>query len=1585
MRAILKRIIAIALAAILFSELPMGEYSPKAMADTVTESKDASATEDVASEPANDEEQPDAGAGVSGSAVSRDYSYVSDVRLFQVNGNNKFEIMAQAESEGWTIAKEGENPVNLDEYTGRDDIIIGYKTSKNAEDAITDIKMLEMGHGYEWFDYQRVAENQMDKLEGLAADIGTASAEFSEKLSGGSRSAQYAKDYLNFLYFTDSAKSQSGKNYLGDYFSSGSTDPHVVKKMLVRMNGASMTALYSYLALGVSDTNKTWVERINDSETFKAGETTSSQAKLMDRAYYEYSLDLLPKLQEFAKGYQSAQSHKNADGSVALPTVEGEKGDDEDINKNNAQELVNEGNDNDSAGDIVYETAYQMLNQYSVGGEAAGDYLIRLAGRTYSSRADYRALYPVVEALTDGQYGMIKIVGVAQMALYLNRSEDFYSELESKKANAAEKIAQVRPGETSLSIWEGVNTEFYEREVALTSDAYRENQAKADYTELTREGAFYDTMNLVMIYVSLASSTAGVISGCIYLGILFTGAQVTVWSACVGAIGSGIFATIGGIIGCASVIVGYVALAAIIIAGIVYLVKWVVDQFSDADKEDYSKMPSEIYDLVQVKKDGKDKRTFIKYEPVCDAGGKPKDINADDGKRWNLLYYTKNKDVGSPLVVDRNGTVFVRTVENPVSPGGSVGVKTFGEKSAANLNSYVRQKETKSIYLHFATVDSLDRNNGVIEGSGGEENQGEECSVTDSIDEKCYLYSLIVSHESSESAAKAAITQKPGYRVYDKNLSTNGGYTYIGFATTIHENEALRDIRIVSNYSSELYYGKASYSLAGRLDDGSALVYTRYTCAGSPIYGGILSDDKILPKESVYEPVNMLCGGNAYNLNLQFRGKSPVYLYFKPSVAYTSGKEYLAGIQFVSVRHGYGTKNTEQFIEELGVTDFGVKMLSFPICPKKDSYGYMTGGQWGLPRQYLSLGSYTYDDYDIRMCYTTTYNPYRAIRDIGVYTATTKIDTLQSSISSTKGVYGVAETLLLSNVATLDGALMASEANPTVPSGDEQVRIAQNHSYIHPPKARQVKQQYKIEDNITWNESEFRLQSLYLLGPVEGMSPIEISDIKVTTDATVPSGMHSIKRFTDPYAINPVDISYRKDENSNPPVYVYLKGAEKTKPKYISSIEVASYDRPKDTDKKKHSEEEIKANDQYSDDKCRMDLIAKVTGEIYNVNIPLNQDEAWYRNPETKNAPASYIGVNRTDDVNHAITGIIMLKSYDKPEVRIKVGGVEYHRTDVCMNGYYFYYTKSPGANPGLPITDLTFDNKAVGGGITTVPAIDSPDSDGKPAVFSEDIKGNGVYIHMKADTDEGVISDMKIVKAQSRDKLMIEMMKDGYNYLVDENLNYRAGGESIYLVYKMCSASALDKAKSSGTNTSSASDDKSADDEDWSDFDMDFSNVVPDEKMVRDIICRVGQKPEPEITHNGVKYKLASDISMNIGTEGQTLYLYYTNDETLTIDGKQVKLSPLSGICMCSGNAVPYKAQLSNDFGIWEELLDTDSQVVDVNSGVISKTDDGRHVQDCRCYLFTHRYDQGVKPGAEINRGRVQKTFSVGDLYLAD
>ena len=130
------------------------------------------------------------------------YTYVSDIRLYQGNGRSRDAIVKLAAEEGYTIFSEKEVPVNLKETTEHDAVYVGYKTTDDEDEAIRSLKTLEMKRGYEWFDYQKIAEGQMEKMETVASDLAIAVNEFKRNLKNGSESARYAKDYLNYMYFT---------------------------------------------------------------------------------------------------------------------------------------------------------------------------------------------------------------------------------------------------------------------------------------------------------------------------------------------------------------------------------------------------------------------------------------------------------------------------------------------------------------------------------------------------------------------------------------------------------------------------------------------------------------------------------------------------------------------------------------------------------------------------------------------------------------------------------------------------------------------------------------------------------------------------------------------------------------------------------------------------------------------------------------------------------------------------------------------------------------------------------------------------------------------------------------------------------------------------------------------------------------------------------------------------------------------------------------------------------------------------------------------------------------------------------------
>lgn len=1594
----------------------------------------------------------DTESAVENADTERDY--ISDIRLYKCSSKEIKKTIEKAESEGYIIYTEGERPVDLNEYTEKDCIFLGFKTSKEETEAVRGMKMLEMGHGYDWFDYQKIAEGQMEKIEPLAADIKLAGAEMAENIRKGGKAAILAKDYLNYLYFTKKVdyqnvsvtKEKQVRYPMGDYLTGSDADTQMIKKIIVQANGGSLTALYSYLSIGVSDLEETWAERIEKSETYIESDPSYTQNTMWDRMFYEYALELLPVLKDFAAGYQKAENRKrNHDGQVVTTDIDAEG---EELSVDNAEDVM-EASGEDSAGDIMYETAYGVLNEFSAGGEKVGDYLLSLAGDTYQKRSDYRKIYPLVEALTDGQYAMMKIVGLPQMALSLIHSSEVFDEMESRKAKTIQNIKTATGGDEALCVWAGVNTEFYEREVAMTSEAIREKNADSIYTDLTRQGEFYDNMNLAFMGVGIAGSVSMLIVSSIQLGLFIGGSSMGVFAACWSIVGTGVFATIGGVIGCIAVACTYITLVAVVVLGIIYFIKSIVDSHKDADKEEYTKMPEEIYDVSQVRVDGKDRREFIRYDVVLNSGGNPQDINADDGKRWNLLYITKNAHYGSPLCLNDLGQAFKRTVESADKPDGYESVSCFGERTAANLNSYTRKENVKAIYLHYITKD---REEGTIYAEDGQTSEDAESEGDEKDEEKNpvtgeeitdgalnkgvkvnlekgekYLYGLMLSSENSESAAKAGITKNKGYRVYDQNLTPGDGYTYLGYSSTSVKKDAVRDIRIVPNYKGgSVNFGSASYGCAGILPDGAGLMYTKYSSAGSPIIDTLKTSAEQLEMDSIYEPVNMFCGGQAWNISA--KSNSPVYLYFKPSIAYVSGDIYIGGLQFVSHMKADETRTAGEVAAEKGLKLVkNWSLATFNPYPSSHKFNLVSG---------KDIPTFEWTSFATYLCYWETYNPYRAVYDASIYTGTTKLnacpkgcidwktnDSLPVTIMNTKGGYAVAESTIVTNRAFYEGYDVAGRCKDgnrwtdLSYAKEEVVYMNRTRAYIDPYcdsrllrfmelyrlgfyNADGIEQKHEInqygynpEGNISFKCSAYRLQGLYQLGVVKGLLPLRPGEVKITGTSSAPEGMHSIQRFTDPQRSGSIEVGLISTNHKAKTRRIWIRGEAKTKGRYISGIDVVAYKRPENTMSHNYSSEELEIYDRQSDDSCIWKLISKMDGEIYNYNIAVDQSKAWYNNPETTARDAAYLGVTRTDDESYAITGLLMYKATDSlPPVRVKADGVEYRRTGDKVGDYYLYYTKNPGANPGTPITDISFNNIPVINGEAAVLGICDVDAKGNVS-FDPGFQGYHGYLHLKSPVEDGIVQGVKLVKG-TKSQAGLMAIRKGFNYLVGESLNAGTNGEEMYLAYKLCSAEVLgfspemfeDASAEFDAKWESGDDDWDFDSEEWDDFDFDFDmdEGEPEVDVVRDLMCQVGTASQDSCVINDVTYHLVSDISLNEGSGGKSIYLYASAENP---EGKN--LPPINNLCMCSGDAVPSKEDSFDKYGKWEMLLDDHANEVDLNEGVLMKKNigksasDGQYLTDCRLFLFLQRYTGGVKKGAGINRGEVKAAFDVGELYV--
>lgn len=1564
-----------------------------------------------------------ASEGKSEAASAETSNYVTDLRLYPAGNNetDRANVIWQAQKDGYKLVGGYDDPADLNTGTGKAYIFLGYKTGKDQKKAIRGVKKLEMESGYEWFSYEEVVKEKMKELSPLADDILYIGAEFQENLDAEAKCAVYAKELLNHLYFNKDMKdtSTSGRRYLGDYLSSDEMDEDMLKNLIIRMNSGALSAMYTQLALAVSDLDEKWCERIEESDVY-TGLEDANAAELadFDLSYYEYATELLPVLQDFAKEYWGAEGRKaknggkphmaEVEGTETQMTAEEFADAERDLTSDEITAVTAAAEEDEHAEDIMYEAAYESLKEYPVGDTNAAEYILNLAEDNYENdKRSYRKLYPLVDSLTIGQLAAMKIVGLAQMAVYLNQDDAFYTELDKNIATVEEKFREATGGETAASVWMGVNTEFYEREVALTSAAYREAKASENYEELTKEGDFYEKMNKAFHYIGLICSFSWLAVSLVQIIMFFAGSQLSMWAACAGLVGTSVLSSVVGVIGCAITALSYVAIVALLVCAIWLAVKEYKDATKDKDKKEYTKMPTEVYDLDGIVRNGKKVNGYVEYKSVNNASGNPQDLNADEGKRWNLLYYTKTSGYGQPLFENDLKTVFTVTRSTDV-PDGYSPVTCFGEKSPTNLNSFAYT--STPIYMYYVTENGLDS----LDDFGEEDekkievlkqyasgfkydkdgnktgirvNEGE---INKPKGNEKYLYGLMVSVDKSERVAKDAITKNKGYRIFEIPLPYAGGgiiYTEIGYASTSDPNQAIRDIRMVKDMQGDtISFGDATYVSAGTFDNGWSLVCTKYASAGPPVIDSFRIDEEKRESKSYteyieegYEPVCSFSNRNAVPVN----GLMTQRLYYKTSVKYTKGDEYIAGIEFASARRWskyYQETDVKRLIGDRKLTDFGSDLCSYDLLPiGLLNYSYANGMGW------LSKSYYRYS---LKMCYTRTCNPYRAISDLMIHTATTRLDGLPASIRGKEGDYVAADHFCTS-----------SKVNFGINKEGWMDRYVKEHTYIDPCFSKGVNNEldmnsgYTIKDNmflretnlqkkkpkgrITYERGPYRAQGMYQLGPVPKKAPLKIEDVVVTSSATVPEGMRTIRRFTDPFPDGPVNIAYETEDKDCTPVYVCLRGTAPTRGKYISGIYVATYQRPQNTNKHTYTDEELNALAVQCDDSCILQLLPSAD-EVIDANFAIGEGDAWYTRGTNRptNTNASYIGVTRTDDENYAITGLLFCKADNEPRFKLKVGTheLQYNRVENKINGYWLYYTKNPYANGGAPLRELTVDGNFVKNSQPTALGIRPVDKE--HADYMHDFVAiGGKYLHLDTHTPDSPICDIKLFTSKEGfNDIILQAYAEGYYNMVSCDLNRNAGGDYIYLAYKKKDMTPDEESGGSGESAKTNTSGENTNPAQTTRADFSGKGEKPKGKEITNLVYTVGKAPQKTLDWNRNTYSLVSDVSLNQGAGGKSIYLYATTDTLMKIKGRPnyQYVSPLNDITLCTGDLVPSNYS-SNKYGNWEEIYDTNWEVVDVNEGVMKFDSEWKTTIDIRLFLFKHRINNTIMPGFSISRGFVR------------
>ncbi len=1491
--------------------------------------------------------------------AENDSKYISEVQVF--SGGSLAEAIKSCESAGYTAVKKNINRSNDSDSADDGIYIVGYKTTTDPDEAITDISLLQMNSGYQDCSYSEVAEKAMEKLGNIPMEISYAVSEFADNYSAGSPAAIAAVKILNSYYIDE-----LGGTKLGDYMVSGSCGIDFVKKILSRASTPVVSAFCNALVPGVADYgDDNWASRISSS-TVQAELASGDNNNKLDAQYKVLAKELASGLQSFSQSYNEAAARYAANGGKIAQTSVTDESDTE-MNEQLAEDVATGGEIETNDGDALFLAAYNILSQYSYDETTSlADYIVALGNSSYDETANLRKIYPLVDSLTDGQLAMMRLCGVAFSVVYLTNNEDLIAEAE-KQAEAIRQEISSQSGKDSMSVWIGTDQTAFEQKVAVTQDAYRTNTAGQIYNTLTTPDDVDNFLSTAKSMVGIASLVLGLAVvlvdvvtsaiGAFVFTAAFTG-SVSMWAICCAGTGLGALGTILGVLGCAIIVLSYIAAAAMIVILIALLVKYIWDTFTEDDAEDFTPIPTVIFDVANNR--------YVKYTAV-DLNGSPANINGGNAKRWNALYTSTSSYAGDPIQSSQIDDLITVQYNDNSTPLGYKAVKCFGEVAAANLNANTRSNSC-AVYMFCRTTDKVINEGEETDTDGAEvKNDGQ------------YISKLKLSVESTETAAKAALT-KGGYNVLDVNLTPVTAslkkYTYLGYTTTTNAADAVTDIRISArNSSSAFLYGSASYTSCGTTPAGDTLYYTSYKSAGSPILADLLVKYSLDDIPEGYEPINLFCGGNAFNLNVgsevdntverdhssqthEHWNDQGVYLYFRPSVAYTDGEEYISGIVLVA-GNGSGKLNNsaDDYIKALKLKKFDLSLTcGAKIKLPSDVHGMVSEERWA-------------QNVETYICYTTTHNPYRAIYGIASYTSAPGnlyVPVYLGTVSS--GAYAVCDVMFELPYLVSGGS--AAEYYMRGIYATHSYQFASGSGTSTGIEQKEMTTELAPEDyeNVSWSSSGVRGKGIYVLGPMEGGTPLTVDDIVVSSDSTVPDGFVSVQDFKTPnrtqahnLGYNTTNSKYISSGDSLTPVYIYQRKATPVQKKYISSICVSTFTMSKAagsslSDYTDEMKTLLKAS---GSDYCIQSLLSQCTDEIIPANIALDSSQSFYSNADAKPETVSYIGVSRTNVQSDAITGIIRYVT-DKTTAppTIQVGTVTYTKAGDMIpdpkGSYYLYYTTSGGASPGMPITDISVSSNVYEADCATAMSTKA-DSSGTNIKLYGDTEVSS-FIHMSYEDTATMMGAIYVGHGKTAKEAQANLLSLGCNICVNLDINRGTGGEYIYIGYSRYTLTRSEVTKGVAR------------------------------KAVRDIVLTVGQPHQKTITVNGVVYESARDeytsaadadgskaVSLNSGSGGKQIYLYYTT--TMTKD-TAYPIAKLGLACKDYG-------MINDDYNTWEHVFDVNGNRVNLNEGTVAVIDGGDHITDNRVYLYASRTDNAVREDRQVDMNALNREFVAYDVYM--
>ncbi len=615
-------------------------------------------------------------------------------------------------------------------------VYIGYKTTDDADEAITDMKLMNMKGGYSVQDYQMLLDEQKSNIRAFFNNFKVAVKEYRENYNANQERAIAAHDLLNMMYDDDTKQNlgdlllnKTKEEYTDEEYNALSDDEKAkvgdMTTILMQANGNAVLAMEQVIALATDDSDTLWLTRYQDAKTYddmiddalNNDDLTLKQATKQLAAEYDNDAK---KIAEALVQYKSyLENYTNTD--ITLYSTEDEL------------EVYQKAHE-----DFDYSVWFTAGTQYELTKSLVNDE-VSLYDLIYSDEydvenADRYMLYPLVSVLSDGQRACLDFLPMQQlMSIGLNNDETVKS--------AMDKIGKaVSKEEGTYSVYDGIDRSFFDGDVALTGEAYTlQNSSGKNPTDKWTDNIstlsliFYCAFGVSALATLATFSVSGYYShlsknlkdaskdlfdkGNLKLkesyeliegekaealekeayDLQYKSYQVKTSSKSAAAMSKVLF-TAGIIISCVTIVLMLVSL-------------WrVYEDVKAYYNTEFTAIPSH---MVNQGVNENDEKVFTYYSAVkCnrveqgmvtdnnkllnDLG----DLNGDVGRQWVALYTTKDKAAGDPIT-----TNFIVQYKNTNIPDDRSPLSIFCESVAQNLTNeksgYTYADSMGGIYLFY--------------------------------------------------------------------------------------------------------------------------------------------------------------------------------------------------------------------------------------------------------------------------------------------------------------------------------------------------------------------------------------------------------------------------------------------------------------------------------------------------------------------------------------------------------------------------------------------------------------------------------------------------------------------------------------------------------------------------------------------------------------------------------------------------------------------------------------------------------------------------------------------------------------------